>query len=147
MMLLLNVCRWHVYITVHVNPNTTSDEVICCAYVCLMLMISLLQAVNHRRTDFWDLSLSFPSFPRPHIRRSRCRDAHTNATSTPSSSVETPPSPLHEQYIFLEPLPLPPCPRPQQQPGSPLQSAPTSCTACSCACAPSSRLARYSNPG
>ena len=33
------------------------------------------------------------------------------------------------------------------QPGSPLQSVPTSPTACSSACAPSSSLSRYSNPG
>ena len=41
--------------------------------------------------------------------------------------------------ITLSPIqPLPPCP--QQQPCSPLQSVPTSPTACSSACAPSSSL-------
>ena len=37
-----------------------------------------------------------------------------------------------------------PCPHPQQQPGSPLQCVPTSPTACSIACAPSSSLFHYS---
>ena len=66
------------------------------------------------------------------------RHAHTIASSTPSTRG------IHSTISLYNcsRLAPPPCPRPQQQPGSPLQSVPTSPTACSSACAPSSVLSR-----
>ena len=61
------------------------------------------------------------------------RHTYTIASSTPNTRAD---SPLPSQQLPS------PCPRPQQQPGSPLQSVPTSPTACSSACAPSSSLSR-----
>ena len=63
------------------------------------------------------------------------RHTHTIATSTPSTRGIP-------HYPLTNCPPSCPCPRPQQQPGSPLQSVPTSPTACSSACAPSSSLSR-----
>ena len=59
---------------------------------------------------------------------------HTIASSTPSTRGIP-------HYPLTHPAP-PFCPCPQQQPGSPLQSVPTSPTACSSACAPSGSLSR-----
>ena len=65
------------------------------------------------------------------------RHTHTIASSTPSTRG------VPHYPLTSSPHPAPaPCSHPQQQPGSPLQSVPTSPTACSSACAPSSSLSR-----
>ena len=93
------------------NPNTICDEVICCA--CLLniddftlagsiyvrrklqpAQTSNPQACDRKRSGISQKnrllgSLSLPSFhPQPVIRRFRHQNAHTNATSTPPSSVD-----------------------------------------------------------
>ena len=74
----------------------------------------------------------------PITRRST--HTHTIASST-LSKRRIPHFTLSNLVHCLLLVPLPrPCPHPQQQPGSPLQSVPTSPTACSSACAPSSSL-------
>ena len=122
----------------HVNPYTTSDEVICCASVCLINGedLTLVGSVSQKNRLLGSLS-SLCLHPLLVSRRSR--HAHTIASSTPPSSVEIAPLPPQTSPFSLDHFPS--CPLPQQ-PGSPLQSVPTSPTACSSACAPSSRLAR-----
>ena len=138
------VCAWHVYYA----PVLCWMWMHCCVLACMPIDCPLYDIYP---TIYCSLSCACKKTPSscsifllpfsPHAVPAQFQSTGLPDIHTPLSQAMQerfhPPQPLSHVHR----LPPPPsCSRPQQQPGSPLQSVPTSPTACSSVCAPSSSL-------